>query len=303
MNVFIFGLGYVGLALARALVAGGHRVAGTVTGADKAGRLSQAGIVAHAFDGSAPLDPALFADASHIVSTVGPRKAAGADADAAAVDPVLRVHGGDIAASPAWLGYLSATSIYGDRGGALTDEGAATAPATDRGRARLMAEAQWREAGGTRCHIFRIAGIYGPGRSPFQALRAGRAKRVAKPGHVTNRIHVDDLVTVLVAAMSRADAPPIVNVADDDPAPSADVTAHAAHLIGVDPPPAVPLEAADLSPMAASFYGETKRVDNRLMKSALGVRLAYPSYREGLPAVLAAEGGHPGQNDGGAPSA
>ncbi|HEY1259953.1 MAG TPA: SDR family NAD(P)-dependent oxidoreductase, partial [Stellaceae bacterium] len=167
------------------------------------------------------------------------------------------------------------------------------APSGERGRRRVAAEQGWLDLHrrqGVPVHIFRLAAIYGPGRSPFDALRAGTAKRIAKPGQVFSRIHVDDLATVLCASMTQPRPGAVYNVCDDDPAPPEAVVAEAARLLGIPPPPLVPLAAAGLSPMALSFYDDNKRVRNRLIKGELGITLRYPDYRVGLAAILAAEG-------------
>jgi len=207
---------------------------------------------------------------------------------------VLDLHGPDIASRRelAWIGYLSTTGVYGDRQGGWVDEESALRPTGERGRRRVAAEAGWRALGqraGLPAHVFRLAGIYGPGRSAFDALRAGRAQRIEKPGHVFSRIHVADIVQVLHASMARPRAGAIYNLCDDDPAAPADVIAHAAALLGVAPPPIVPFAEAKLSEMARSFYDDNKRVRNDRIKQELGVRLTYPDYRAGLAAILAAE--------------
>jgi nucleoside-diphosphate-sugar epimerase len=209
-------------------------------------------------------------------------------------DPVFDSHRDDIAAIPnlAWLGYLSTTGVYGDRGGERVDETSELQPTSERGTRRVAAETAWLDLCRDRdvpVHFFRLAGIYGPGRSPFDALRAGTARRIDKPGQVFSRIHVDDLATVLRASMARPRPGAVYNVCDDEPASPAEVIAHAAALLGLPPLPLVPFEAAELSPMARSFYADNKRVSNALIKQELGVRLRYPSYRDGLPAILADE--------------
>lgn len=211
-------------------------------------------------------------------------------------DPVLAAESAALAkAAPhlEWVGYLSTTGVYGDHKGAWVDESTPLNPATERGHARVDAEAAWAALAarsGLPLHIFRLAGIYGPGRGPFEKVRGGTAQRIIKPGQVFSRIHVDDLATTLAASIARPNPGAIYNVCDDDPAPPEDVIAHAATLLGLPPPPAVPYAEADLPPMARSFYAESKRVRNDRIKAELGVRLAYPSYREGLAAVLKAEG-------------
>jgi nucleoside-diphosphate-sugar epimerase len=209
-------------------------------------------------------------------------------------DPVLAIHGDDIVGIEGlrWLGYLSTTGVYGDRGGGWVDESAELSPSGERGRRRVAAEAGWLalwHRHGMPVHIFRLAGIYGPGRSPFEALRAGTAKRIDKPGQVFSRIHVEDLACVLAASISRPRPGGVYNVCDDDPAAPEAVVAHAAALLGVPAPPLVPFEAAGLSPMARSFYDDNKRVSNRLIKSELGVTLRHPDFRAGLAAILADE--------------
>ena len=174
------------------------------------------------------------------------------------------------------------------------DEDAPLAAATARGRARIAAEAGWRalaDAHGLPLHIFRLAGIYGPGRGPFRKIRAGTARRIVKPGQVFSRIHVEDIAETLLASIARPDPGAIYNVCDNEPAPPQDVIAHAATLLNQPPPPEVAYEDADLSPMARSFYAESKRVSNRRLREELGVALRYPDYRAGLAAVLAAESG------------
>jgi nucleoside-diphosphate-sugar epimerase len=207
---------------------------------------------------------------------------------------VLGRHRDDIADMPnlMWLGYLSTTGVYGDRGGGWVDETSELCPGSERGRRRVAAEAGWlqlRRDRGVPVHIFRLAGIYGPGRSPFDALRIGTARRVGKPGQVFSRIHVDDLAVVLLASINRLLPGAVYNVCDDEPASSADVIAHAAALLGVPTPPLMPFDSADLSPMARSFYADNKRVSNALIKKELRVQLRYPNYRAGLAAILAAE--------------
>jgi len=284
-SLFCFGLGYTALALARRLQAEGWRVAGTCREAARQEELVRLGIAARLFDRDRPLADArsLLAGFTHLLSSVPPDEAG---------DPVLDLHGPDITSRSelAWIGYLSTTGVYGDRQGGWVDEESALRPTGERGRRRVAAEAGWRALGQRLpVHIFRLAGIYGPGRSAFDALRARRAQRIEKSGHVFSRIHVADIVQVLHASMARPRAGAIYNLCDDDPAAPADVIAHAAALLGVAPPPLVPLAEAKLSEMARSFYDDNKRVRNDRIKQELGVRLTYPDYRAGLAAILAAE--------------
>ena len=284
-HLFCFGFGYSALALARRLTASGWVVTGTCRSAEKAAVLREAGFSAVLFDRDRPVDPAALHGISHLLVSAPPDVAG---------DPVLALHGNDIAALPglSWLGYLSTTGVYGDRGGGWVDETAQLLPTGERGRRRVAAEQGWLglwHDSGVPVHIFRLAGIYGPGRSVFEALRAGTAKRIDKPGQVFSRIHVADLAGVLIASMEKPRPGAVYNVCDDDPAPSQAVVAHAARLLGVPPPPLVPFGAAGLSPMARSFYDDNKRVSNRLIKTELGVRLRYPDFRAGLAAILADE--------------
>ena len=281
-HLFGFGFGYTARVLARRLAAEGWIVGGTCRTADKA---SEAGFPVEVFDRDHPLPPKALDGVTHLLVSVPPD---------AAGDPVLAVHGEDIAEIEGlrWLGYLSTTGVYGDRGGGWVDETAGLSPSGERGHRRVGAEAGWLELWqrrGVPVHIFRLAGIYGPGRSPFDALRAGTAKRIDKPGQVFSRIHVEDLAHVLARSISRPRPGSVYNVCDDDPAAPEAVVAHAAALLGMPAPPLVPFEAAELSPMARSFYVDNKRVSNRLVKSELGVTLRYPDYRAGLAAILADE--------------
>ncbi len=192
-----------------------------------------------------------------------------------------------------WVGYLSTTAVYGDRGGDWVDENSELRPSSRRGHWRVAAEEAWFQLGertGLPVHVFRLAGIYGPGRSAFDKLRDGRARRIIKPGQVFSRIHVADIASVLLASMAKPDPGQAYNVADDEPAPPQDVIVHAAGLLGVEPPPEEPFETAEMTPMARSFYGENKRVSNERIKTDLGVVLTYPNYRAGLAAILAAGG-------------
>lgn len=208
-------------------------------------------------------------------------------------DPVLAAFADDLARShPRWMGYLSTTGVYGDRDGAWVDEDSPLDATGPRGQARIRAEADWRALAdrvGLPLHIFRLAGIYGPGRGPFEKVRNGTARRIVKPGQVFSRIHAEDIAQVLLASLDRPAPGTAYNVCDDDPAPPQDVLAHAAHLLGLPPPPEVPFDQAQMTPMARSFYDDNKRVSNRRIKDMLGIALKYPGYRSGLAAILAAE--------------
>jgi nucleoside-diphosphate-sugar epimerase len=283
--LFCFGLGYTAGFLARALAVEGWCIGGTSRDAAACARLAGEGFDMHLFSPNHPLAaPAVtLGDATtHLLSSVPPD---------AAGDPVLAAHGTDIAALRRleWVGYLSTTGVYGDRGGGWVDENATLTPSGERGRRRVAAEAQWldlQRRHGLPVHVFRLAGIYGPGRSALDTVREGWARRIDKPGQVFSRIHVADIVATLRASMARPSPGAAYNVCDDDPAPPEAVIAYACALLGVAPPPLVPFDAAELTPMARSFYDDNKRVSNRRLKEELGVRLGYPSYKDGLKALL-----------------
>ena len=205
---------------------------------------------------------------------------------------MLRHFRDDLAALPelAWIGYLSTVGVYGDCQGQWVDETAPARPTSERSLRRVRAENAWLAFGsesGRRVEIFRLAGIYGPGRNVIDNLKAGTARRIVKAGQVFNRIHVEDIAGVLAAAIDGRGVHNIYNVSDDEPAPPQDVIACAAELLGLPVPPDIPFEQAGLTGMAGSFWAENKRVSNARIKNALGVTLAYPTYREGLRAILA----------------
>ena len=278
-RLFCFGLGYTGMALARALVGEGWRVAGSRHQADE----SEDDIAVAAFSGgSAMAEVRALSEATHLLATVPPDSLG---------DPVLAHHARDIAACRGlqWAGYLSTTGVYGDTGGDWLDESAAPRPTSAEAKRRLAAETAWLDLGtarGVPVHVFRLSGIYGPGRNAFRALREGTAVRIDKPGHAFSRVHVEDIVTTLRASMAHPKPGAVYNVCDDEPAAAAEVIAYAATLMGCPPPPLVPFERADLSPRARDFYADNRRVSNRRIKGELGVRLRFPSYREGLAAIL-----------------
>lgn len=279
-TLFCFGFGYTAQRLALRLQPQGWTICGTVRSAERVAAFAAAGQTVVPFDGTARSEAvaALLAGASHVLHSVPP----GPEGDA-----VLIHHGPDLKRHTGleWLGWLGTTSVYGDRGGEWVDEDSPLTPNLARGDRRAEAERAWLESG-LPVHIFRLGGIYGPGRNPFLSLRAGTARRIIKPGQVFSRVHVDDIAAVLEASITAPSPGRIYNVCDDEPAPPQDVVTLAADLLGVDPPPEQPFETADLSPMARSFYGANRRVRNTRIKSELGVRLAYPTYREGLRALL-----------------
>ncbi|ANB33135.1 SDR family oxidoreductase [Rhodovulum sulfidophilum] len=272
------GHGYSARELAQSLEPG-WRVIGTSRSAEGAEALRRTGIEARIWPGD-DLGPDLAA-ATHLMTSVPP---------GASGDPVLAALGETLRAARhlRWVGYLSTTGVYGDHGGDWVDETAPLTPATSRGEARVAAEAGW-AALGLPLHIFRLAGIYGPGRSPLDRVREGRAQRIVKEGQVFSRIHVADIAQVLAASMAAPDPGAIYNLADDEPAPPDEVIAFAAEMLGLPVPPAIPFEKAELSPMARSFYAESKRVRNDRIKTELGVHLRHPDYRAGLAALLETE--------------
>jgi dTDP-4-dehydrorhamnose reductase len=280
IRLFIFGMGYTARAFGRAM-AEVEWMGGTTRTAERALRLAERHFRARVFDG-ATADPAIADDlreATHVVVSIPPGEA----------DPVLARFAGDLGAAPRlqWLAYLSTVGVYGNYGGAWVSEATTPHPQQPRSVARLKAEREWAKLAAERSTplaTFRIAGIYGPGRNAFVNLAEGKAHRIVKAGQVFNRIHVDDIVATMVAALERS-ARGIFNIADDEPAPPQDVVKYAANLMGVAPPSEVPFDKAELSPMARTFYADNKRVRNRRIKEELGVALKYPTYREGLAAL------------------
>lgn len=283
-RLFCFGLGFTARRLAESLRRDGWTVAGTSRAAERIAALAADGIAAHRFDGDHPLDDpgAALAGTTHLLISAPPEDEG---------DVVLRLHEADIAAVETleWIGYLSTTGVYGDHRGDWVDETSELRPLSPRALRRVAAEDAWLDVWhryGLAVHVFRLAGIYGPGRSVFEQLAAGAAKRIDRPGQVFSRIHVDDIVAALRASMARPDPGAIYNVCDDLPVGAAEVVAYACELLGIEPPPLVPLEAAGLSPMAQSFYADSRRVRNDKIKTELGVALGYPDYRRGLESVL-----------------
>ena len=283
MRLFCFGYGYSADALARRLSPRDLAVAGTRTNLTTPPDLEVV-LAAYRGDNPSPEVRALLPGTTHLLVSIPP------DLEG---DAVLRHYREDIAALPdlAWVGYLSTVGVYGDCKGAWVDEDAPTRPISERSLRRVQAEQAWLDFGkeaGRRVEVFRLSGIYGPGRSIVDNLRAGTARRIVKPGQVFNRIHVDDIARVLAAAIDKETAHRVYNVSDDEPAPPEDVVAYAAELLGLPIPPPVTFEEAGLSGMAASFWAETKRVKNERIRRELGVDLLYPTYREGLRALIAA---------------
>ena len=278
-TILFLGFGYVAERLARALAREGWRIAATARNEEKAAALRETGVNAFLWRDGTIEDGAFDADAL-LIST--PPDGTGCPAFRAIAAPRPRAR---------WIGYLSSNGVYGDHGGAMVDEETPLRAASPRARHRVLAESQWTDyrASGAHVVIFRLPGIYGPGRSAFDALREGRAQRIVKPGQMFSRAHVDDIARALQASLANPDASDVFNIADDEPAPPQDVVLHAANLLGIAPPPEIRFEDAQLSEMAKSFYADNKRVSNARMKARLTPRLFYPTYREGLAAILAEE--------------
>lgn len=270
------GHGYSARALARRLVAQGWRVIGTTRNPAKADQFHAEGVEPLIWPGDLRL---ALDEATHILCSAAP------DAKG---DPFLQAVPEIAQARAGWVGYLSTTGVYGDHDGGWVDEATPLTPQSDRGRQRVLAEGQWL-ATGLPVHIFRLAGIYGPGRGPFEKLRDGTARRIIKPGQVFSRIHVDDIAQVLEASIRQPNPGAAYNVCDDNPCPPQDVIAYAAQLLGRPEPPAVRFEevAPTMTPMALGFYSESKKVRNDRIKDELGVKLLYPDYPQGLAALLA----------------
>lgn len=278
MKLFIFGMGYSALHFARTRKTDCARISCTVRAADKRDALRAHGFDAHCF-GPERVDETLagaLASADHVLVSIPPAQEA---------DPALAAYMAHLRASPNLksIVYLSTIGIYGDHGGAWIDERTQPRPSNQRSLWRLAAEEGWRALGrdlDLPVHVLRLAGIYGPGQNALVNLRTGTAKRIVKPGQVFNRIHVEDIARTIEAAFAYERAGDVWNVADDEPAPPQDVVTYAAGLLGVEPPPEIDFETAQLSPMARSFYSECKRVSNAAIKQKLRVQLAYPTYRE-----------------------
>lgn len=283
MRLFVFGYGYSARALARLLRPQGWRVTATMR--------SGGGLAGEGVDVVEAADPdavaAALTTANAVLITAPPRP------DGCPALPVLVPALARSKAFPDWIGYLSTTGVYGDRRGRWAFETSPLHAQSAEGARRVAAERDWLEVGrgmGLTVTAFRLPGIYGPGRSAFDRLRDGRARRIAAPGQVFSRIHVDDLAAGLAASIARPRPHGIYNLCDDEPAANSEVIAHAAELLGMTPPPEVALADAALPPAAQRFYAESKRVSNARAKAELGWRPAYPTYREGLAAVLGAGG-------------
>ena len=283
LRLLVFGMGFSARHFAQRRLAQGDSVTGTVRTSDKAASLARLGFTMRVFSNGADNNviETDIASSDAVLVSVPPNTDG---------DPVLQSYAAQLATAPnlRWIGYLSTIGVYGDHGGAWVDETTPVNATSIRSLHRAAAERAWLSFGGSSgksVHIFRLAGIYGPGRNQLMQLSEGTAKRVIKPGQVFNRVHVEDISRTLDASLSRPRPGGIYNVTDDEPAPPQDVVAYAAHLCGLDPPPEIKLEDAQLTPMGRSFYDENKRVRNRLIRDELGVTLAYPTFREGLTSL------------------
>ena len=281
-GMLFFGFGYCAQYLAPLLDAAGFELHATCRDAAKAKNIEARGITPILL-GDAPLPPDALNGIDHILLSAAP------DENGDPALPLLEKALAQKSTPMAWLGYLSTTGVYGDHQGALIDEDTPRGPLSARGQRRVDAEAAWDACAKTHdlpMHYFRLAGIYGPGRNQLATLKAGTARRIDKPGQVFSRIHVEDIARILMASIDRPNAGRAYSVCDDEAAPPQDVVAFAAGLLNLAPPPLIPFEAAELSPMAQSFYAENKRIKNHRLKSELGIALAYPTYREGLRALF-----------------
>jgi nucleoside-diphosphate-sugar epimerase len=285
MRLFLFGYGFSGRALARRMAAKGGEIVATFRDPAGAARIAADGHIAVDLDDRDAVTEALsLTQALLVTAPPGPQ---GCPALNALVGPLA-----EAGAFPDWIGYLSTTGVYGDRRGGWVTEQSRLAAQSVEGARRVGAERDWFEVGrgmGLTVCAFRLPGIYGPGRSAFDRLREGRARRIVAEGQVFSRIHVEDLAAGLEASIARPRASAAYNLCDDEPAANSEVLAYAAGLLGIAPPPEIALADAQLSPTAMRFYAESKRVSNALAKAELGWRPAYPTYREGLAAILGAE--------------
>ncbi|GGA79839.1 NAD(P)-dependent oxidoreductase [Brucella endophytica] len=282
MRIFLFGAGYSAQAFARRMAGEAERIDGTTRSEEKFANLNEAGITPHLFDGETPSTELLdrLAHSTHVVISISPGEEG--DPAVALVEEALRRPDNTIR----WIGYLSTVGVYGDHQGRWVDEATPCAPTSRRSRERVEAEQAWMRLGeehGIPLAILRLSGIYGPGRNAFVNLTRDTARRIVKPEQVFNRIHVDDIAGSL-RFLAGTNAGGVYNITDDEPSPPQDVVAYAAELMGVTPPPEVPFDEAELTPMARSFYGENKRVSNAAIR-ALGYRFTYPDYRTAFSAM------------------
>jgi nucleoside-diphosphate-sugar epimerase len=280
-HLFIFGLGYVGQHLARAL----HQKGWQITGTTRHPKRLEPNVpndwqILKFEDGGQINDlSSHLSNASHVITTISAL---------AGYDPVLKAHQQELCTFSGWVGYVSATSVYPDQEQGFIDESVPAAPATKRGLARLIAEEEWQ--GACRAEIFRVAGIYGPGRNPIVNLLEGSARIIEKEGQLTNRINQTDITNIIIAAMAKPRPSRIINLCDEEPASQGEVVRYAASLLGIEPPKPIAFEDAELTPMARSFYISKRRLRSVVVGPELGVKLIFPTYREGLKALVESNG-------------
>lgn len=292
-NFFCFGFGYTcehithALQMGQGQMSSDWNISGTTRDPEKRDYMKQKNINAYIFKYSHPLSDPFFylGNTTHLLISTPP----GDDGD-----PAFLMHQSELLKIPTlkWVGYLSTTGVYGNRDGDWVDETSEIRPSSKRGSRRARAEEQWYslyKMHNLPVHIFRLAGIYGPGRSALDSVRTGVANRVDMPGHVSSRVHVEDIVNVILASMRNPSPGSVYNVCDDYPSPTHEVIDYACEILNVEPPPLVPLESANLAPIARSFYVDNKKVRNDKIKQDLGVTLKYPDFRSGLEACLDAE--------------
>lgn len=282
MNLLCFGCGYVAQNFARLILREGGKVTGTTRDKANFKKLKAQGINPLIFNNNQSLNQEVLKSFSHILVSIPPSQ----DGDLI-INTYFREF--EFLSNLKWLGYLSTTGVYGDHQGEWVTEVSPCRPTQVRSQIRLQSEEAWLNL----CKrydipvcIFRLSGIYGPRRNVFEQIRDGTAQRIYKPGQVFSRIHVQDIVHTLLASILNLQAGEIYNLADDEPAATADVISYACHLLGLEPPALVPFEEAQLSSMAQEFYAENKRVSNRKIKQELNINLLYPTYREGLKSMV-----------------
>ena len=280
-HLFIFGLGYVGQHLARALHQQGWQITGTTRNPKRLEPNVPDDWQILKFEDGGQIDDlnAHLSSASHVITTISAL---------AGYDPVLKAHQQELCTFSGWVGYVSATSVYPDQEQGFIDESVPAAPATKRGLARLIAEEEWQ--GACRAEIFRVAGIYGPGRNPIVNLLEGSARIIEKEGQLTNRINQTDITNIIIAAMAKPRPSRIINLCDEEPASQGEVVRYAASLLGIEPPKPIAFEDAELTPMARSFYISKRRLRSVVVGPELGVKLIFPTYREGLKALVESNG-------------
>ncbi len=269
-HLLCFGFGFTGKALSKKLDPAIWKISGTSRTSQGVAAINALGFEGLRFDEMEGIPQTV----THILSSVPPTDQG---------DPVVLKFSKDLSRSYKWLAYLSTTGVYGDHGGGVVTEDTPLTPNNDRARRRVLAEASWAPFS---AHIFRLPGIYGPGRNQLESVKDGTARRVIKPGQIFSRIHVDDIGGILLASINHPNPGRIYNVADDHPCPPQDVVTFAAELLKMSPPAEIAFEDAELSPMAKSFYDDLKRVSNARIQSELGYQFVYPNYQSGLTAIF-----------------